>query len=643
MATLLLLEIYRHRWLFGAALLLGFLPYLVLPQPVSNPGKGLASVTQALPYLGGLLTALFVGAFLLVPDLKEGRLGFFLHRPMSLWTLWAGKMAAAGCVCWLVMILLALPSAPFTGSWDLVLNFFSAGVLLSIFTAVAWGHAVAVGLGARSPWFLLDLVLVGALAILIFRSEPFFTYSHSGADKAERLWMIFGFNGIITAAVLVAGAIQLCYGRTDLRRGHRLLSLTVWGILLPLALGMRLVSASLEPTPLGRLDSAYLVGPPWVFVEGLSRAGEPTAFFVHSMARQQRVLDGRPASPPMLDEVSGRAAWIEDPVEGGPPVLRSMQLKIKNPEGPQPVPWSLALTDLAPADQRQSPVAFALALAGKRAVVWVDGALRVLDEKERGSSVAIQVSARAVALEFWDAETLLIFAARGGDGAPPYLELLQLHVGQARLSTVARYDLVQDLGALRTTAPWSLDPEFRTDRFVVRHGDREELGLYRKDDGTRLAWLGIDADPATGVLLDSTSVVALVDSGGEAVVHFFDPQGVRRNEVPIGRCVEGHLAVDSRGGGLFFVGCQNRFVRLSSEGIANTFPRPIYPLPYRRVSDGTPLPQTPFGSFALFDRDQGLVLHYAGTPPLDFRLTVPVVGLKNPVPPSPPRPESPTP
>ncbi len=638
MTTLFFLEIYRHRWLFAAALLLGFLPYLVLPQPVSNLGKGLASVTQALPYLGGLLTALFVGARLLVPDLKEGRLGFFLRRPMPLWTLWAGKMAAAGCVCWLVMILLALPSVVFTGDWALVLSFFSAGMLLPIFMVMASSHAVAVGLGARSPWFLLDLVLASALAILILRSEPFFTISRHSAGGAER-WMRASFWGVLIAALLVAGLVQLCYGRTDLRRGHRKLSLTLWGILLPLALGMRLVSASLEPTPLGRLDSAFVLSPPWVFVEGLNRAGEPTAFFVHSMARHQKLLDGRPAAPPMLDEVSGRAAWIEDPVEGGPPVLRSMQLKIKNPEGPQPRPWSLALTDLAPADQRRAPAAFALALAGKRAAVWVDGALRVLDEKERGSSVEVQVSARAVALEFWDAETLLIFAARGGDGAAPYLELLQLHGEPAQLSTVARYDAVEDLGALRTTTPWSLDPKGRTDGFVLRHGDREELGLYRKDDGTRLAWLGLDADPETGVYLSPTMVAVLVDSGTEAVVHFFDPEGNRRSEFPIGHCAQGQLGAGSGG---VFVGCQDHFVRLSSGGIVSSFPRAVYPLPYRRVPGDTTLPQSWF-SFGHFDRDQGLVHHYDNTPSLDFRLIVPVVGLKNPAPPSPPRPESPTP
>jgi hypothetical protein len=298
------------------------------------------------------------------------------------------------------------------------------------------------------------------------------------------------------------------------------------------------------------------------------------------------------------------------------------------------------LTGLASADQRQAPAAFAL--AGTRAAVWIDGTLRVLDE-EADSFVEVQAPARAVALEFWNQDTVILFAARGGDGVPPYVELLHLHVSQARLVSVERYDHVADLGALHTVALGpSFDPSPRTDRFVLRHQDRKGLGIYRKDDGTQIGWMGVDADPSTGVLLATIWTAALVDSGNETVVHFLHPEGNPMNAVSIGPCEQGRIAISSRRPPVH-VGCRDRSVRLSPDGMVQASPTPFLPLPYRRVPGAAVLPQA-MASMVLFDPGRGLVTHYPPGGPVEYEPLLAVAGLRNQSPAARQQPpESPTP
>jgi len=217
------------------ALMLPFLP--TLSTWSGGDIRGLVSVALAVG--AGIVLSIGFGATLFGSDLSEGRLGFFFERPVASAAIWIGRFLAVFFIVVLCEIIILAPAglSPYNSLFiiDLLFEGLSLDtvdwllILLAgptLFLLVS--HCVSIMIRARTAWLALDVVgltLIGPSIWLIER--PLVTY---GADEAA------GVVGTILAvsvflALFSGTAASVSCGRTDLRRAHRYLSLTLWGVL----------------------------------------------------------------------------------------------------------------------------------------------------------------------------------------------------------------------------------------------------------------------------------------------------------------------------------------------------------------------------------------------------------------------------
>jgi hypothetical protein len=226
-------EIAERRALFALGLAVGLVPFL---WPLNGFGGRVdreifAAVTIDSFLLGA---AALCGASVIGRDLAENRLGFYFVRPVPWWSIWGGKMLAAVGLALGSALLVALPVILVDGGAAPVGHPFAIALaVLAAVLFVAVGHAASVAYRANSPLLILDLVL----APVVFGSGLMLV-KRLVAQKAlaPHGWVpfpmsIFVLAGAVSFAFLAAGAVQVRQGRTDPRRGHKALSLTLWLLL----------------------------------------------------------------------------------------------------------------------------------------------------------------------------------------------------------------------------------------------------------------------------------------------------------------------------------------------------------------------------------------------------------------------------
>lgn len=272
MIALMRQEIVERRLIAAAGLLLGLLPLgmPLLPnvsrQPAADLRGGTALIIAAL--LSGLL-ALTLGATLVGRDLGERRLGFFFARPLPTWSIWGGKMAAALVLAWGAGLLVLLPVL-LLGDLGRASLWGQIGIgAAAVLVAVPLAHAIGVLLRARSVWLLLDLIGIAVFVVVVYSALT--ALGRAGALSAFRT----GAWGLAAAAVLAlvaAGLIQVARGRTDLRRGHRALSLALWGGLLAAVLLLAGTARWVIAAPFSSLErierAAAAPAGSWITVSG---------------------------------------------------------------------------------------------------------------------------------------------------------------------------------------------------------------------------------------------------------------------------------------------------------------------------------------------------------------------------------------
>ncbi|HYG61760.1 MAG TPA: hypothetical protein VEL74_04210 [Thermoanaerobaculia bacterium] len=385
-------ELMERRLLLGAALLLGLVPLLVPVLP--RLGSGTLSelrggLALALAATFGGVVALILGGSVIARDLAERRISFYFSRPLPGWTIWAGKLAAGavlalgGVALILLPVLLMGDSLSLNGNWGLdasqgaeILTVYGLLVLLLA------GHASGVMLRSRSPWLILDLValLVGGWLLL----DAPRLLRVVGAYKAANL-LLNVILWMIPLALLVAAAVQVASGRTDLRRSHRLLSLTLWGLLLPLAFGAQGVAQWVTAVTPRHLEEIEAVIPApagdWVYMQGeaVHRGDYTPAFLLNASNGEYVQVPPYRATPwnlRMSFSADGRrAAWTHW-IPGGP--VRIDTVDLTRPE----------------AGMVQSPITFyryiedfALSPDGGRLATMSQGRLQV-DEFPSGKMLA---------------------------------------------------------------------------------------------------------------------------------------------------------------------------------------------------------------------------------------------------------------
>ncbi len=281
----------RLRWtLLPVALSLGVVPLLA-------PAFGFEFVEPqlvglVLSLLMGAVAALLTGASVMGGDLGSGRLGFFFSRPLPWWAIWGGKLLTAVMLALGAGLLAAVPwmvwgrGGPLrlASLWDLQGAVIAVGWVLVL---VGAGHAGSVALRSRSAWLLVDLVLL-AMLVLLFRSTgELMTLALIALGGLRFLPHLLPLS--LGVAILVASAAQMARGRSDIRRGHRALSVSLWPMLYGaigglLGLGYWVMNA--KPEDLTRVALAQSApNGSWIWIAGAARGrGGYYAAFLYDTA-----------------------------------------------------------------------------------------------------------------------------------------------------------------------------------------------------------------------------------------------------------------------------------------------------------------------------------------------------------------------
>ncbi len=328
-----------ERRLFLLTGIVGLVPLLLPLLPAAPMGDAQAlrvSSAAAAALVASVALALLLGGTVIGTDLSQNRLGFYFSRPLPGWAIWLGKIAAAFTLTAAITLLLLLPALlvdglrPMRGIGDMLpllslaergnrhgstlgLGSFLIAWALVVLALVLVAHTVGVMARARS-WLLgLD---IGAccLAIELVRRAAWRLF-RLGAGGAFSLVTI-GFLAAGLAALALAGAVQVARGRTDLARGHRLLSATLWGVLLAAALTaqvyMRWVAAA---TP-AELTALHVIAPApagrWMAVGGPAahRLGFEPEFLVDTASRRFIPLSPLLAREPRFSADGRRAVFL---------------------------------------------------------------------------------------------------------------------------------------------------------------------------------------------------------------------------------------------------------------------------------------------------------------------------------------------
>jgi len=514
-------EVVERRLLFLLGLA-GFVPFLLPLLEPSSLGAAELRVASAFVLCGvvGGILALGLGGSVLARDLAERRLGFYFARPLSGWAIWAGKLAAALALCLSVGILVLLPALLFEAGARSELKGFGAVWVLKALALLAalvlLAHVVSIMVRSRSPWLAVDLAAAAVVGLLGWSAAErliragmatMFVASESPLALVDRA--LLAAAPVALAAVLAGSAAQVLGGRTDLRRGHRLLSLTLWSLLSAGALGLEGYSRWLiaaEPADLMALEGIF-AAPAGNAVEvqgpAVHRDGYRPVFLVDAESGRFSRLFPAPqweALRAVHFSGDGRSAvWFEFSATG-PAVL--VRLDLSRP-GAQPVPTPLTFNGRA--------ALLTLSPDGRRlAAVWGDRlVVEDLDSSRLLASVPVPPAYLWQSrLQFTDGgHVLYIHAGAGGIGAPPRslqaIEVTELDLATGRQAVLGRTPPVES----------SAFPELSPDgsHFLV-HQPQEKLQLFSTRGAVLAAELRSSAQ-ASGFLADGRIVAVEAGEG----------------------------------------------------------------------------------------------------------------------------------
>ncbi|MCP3958628.1 MAG: hypothetical protein GY719_12315 [bacterium] len=314
-------EVFERRLLLVTSFFLGLVPLIVPLMPGHaqryTPEEVRFAVAFVLVALFGAVALLMLGSNIVGRDLSEGRLGFYFSRPVSPWALWLSRLTAAGLLLLGAVFLIAAPTAaldldslgslartgessrawPVMGLGELytpgviqatlphmpplgVRLLIVSGLLLLLLVIV---HIVSSIVRARSLWLLADLAALALIVSLGWAARDLLVREQALGALTWAEWFLLPWS---LGATLLAGGMQLAQGRTDVRRGHRVLSLTLWPVLLLAVLVFGAYARWATSSTIEDLDALmHAQASPdeaWVLAGGTARAGSADAFLLAS-------------------------------------------------------------------------------------------------------------------------------------------------------------------------------------------------------------------------------------------------------------------------------------------------------------------------------------------------------------------------
>lgn len=535
-ARVFLLELRLRKAVLPAALVAGLIPIPMAMIMRRNFGFSEALSLGALAFslIGGALLALYLGATVLSQDLYEGRQGFYFSRPLSGLALWAGKFGAAWTVVLGAMLVAVIPASLLGGGlahlkgvdnpfwtynfgpktlfplWTLVF------VALAALLFMAFAHAASV-MRSSSPWIVLDVamvVLLPALAWWAVRRVMTF--------QTPLLFMVLlvAFAVSVLAGLLAAGAVQTVMGRADIRRGHRVLSLTLWAILAVCVLaadGYALWATAVSPKDLRSVATvAQVPAGPWIVVEGALSHRGPYAwsrFLADTRTGAYRSIgETRWGGKVSISPDGKRAVAFESPFSFGNGPSELVSYDLSGPGIPQPVRHAITVSSAWDSDAAFSPDGSRLALLSEDNLSLYElPSWKLLVVQRLSSAPSVKGTTR---LLFLDRDHLRIL--RGDTGqrtAPDGTTILEFDVAQKTLQETGRV-------AARS---YSLQVDATRDRM---------LAVFQQKNGTyRLAL----CDAQTGTELKAVTewtphspIASFMGDGRILVAHRGDAQSFLR-------------------------------------------------------------------------------------------------------------------
>lgn len=184
-----------------------------------------AALVAALSLAAGV--SLLLGAFGLSRDIATRRIGFDLARPVSSFSLWAGRLGAAAVLTAGAAAIAALPTFLIhRGEVSAEIEqIFLSGVAIAVLLLLPIAHAAGIAFRSRSPWLAADVVLFLAtvgIAAVSLRSPL------RGMPPAAAGGGLIAASVLLAAAVLGAGFAAVAAGRTDIQAAHRAFSRVFW-------------------------------------------------------------------------------------------------------------------------------------------------------------------------------------------------------------------------------------------------------------------------------------------------------------------------------------------------------------------------------------------------------------------------------
>ena len=546
-------ELFERRLLAVVALFLG-LAAVALPLMLGfRPGGvAVADVQGGMAFgfalLLTFLMALFLGGSVIASDLAERRLGFYFSRPLPGWTLWAGKFAAALVLIFGAGLLVLLPAVLMGGNLSLD-GIWGVGGVISVSGSellLAWGagllfllfgaHAASVILRSRSSWAVLDLAALSVIAGLFWTMVRRMVLEGailrlSLARQEDRLgivaWMELGFFAATLLSLIAASALQVTRGRTDLRRSHRVLSASLWGMsglaaLLFAGTALWVLAAGPEDLRGVRRVSAAPAGP-WIAFSGpaAGRPGySPSFLYDVSSGRSVRARFGLIGydlgeSAVLFSADGRRAVWIE---YDGVPVRASVvvfRLDLDRP-GARPVRTSMAF--------QHPPSSLALSADGRRLAAHDrQGRITVSDVDSGRLLASVPYSSLRPWLAFAGADRVRIydlpFYEWYGDVGINYVSTLSRGIAELDLASAPpRLEPTGSIPGEKSILGWSLSPA--GDRGILR--TRDLLRLCDARTGETLAELA-DGNSHGAFLADGRIAVTRIKPAVE--LRIFSPDG----------------------------------------------------------------------------------------------------------------------